>query len=248
MRCPTGISVSSLSDGLFVLHVPSDDNKQKVRTAAYVWMEPSGWLWGFHGLLVLLAGRCDSAERPRHRDADQDRHLCRENQQHQHQPGQVRSRTSGGSQINLLSSCLTTLVLLRSIKFTVGQGKEGIIDFTPGSELIVAKAKNGHLSVVRQPNALVFGWFRACRLASDVLTCVGGALDSLSDSWRAIDRTWRLFLLSVSFRRPPGWTPDDNCTCPPHRQEPSDSRPLPPSNHERRPRSASANRAPAAAT
>uniref|UniRef100_A0AAQ5YZH6 Myosin motor domain-containing protein n=1 Tax=Amphiprion ocellaris TaxID=80972 RepID=A0AAQ5YZH6_AMPOC len=34
-----------------------------------------------------------------------------------------------------------------SIKFTVGQGKEGIIDFTPGSELLVAKAKNGHLSV-----------------------------------------------------------------------------------------------------
>lgn len=43
-----------------------------------------------------------------------------------------------------------------SIKFTVSQGKEGIIDFTPGSELIVAKAKNGHLSVVRQPNTLVF--------------------------------------------------------------------------------------------
>lgn len=30
----------------------------------------------------------------------------------------------------------------------MGQGKEGIIDFTPGSELLVAKAKNGHLSVV----------------------------------------------------------------------------------------------------
>lgn len=29
-RSPAGISVSSLSDGLFVLHVPSDDNKQKV--------------------------------------------------------------------------------------------------------------------------------------------------------------------------------------------------------------------------
>lgn len=32
--CPAGVSVSSLSDGLFVLHVPADDNKQKVRTAA----------------------------------------------------------------------------------------------------------------------------------------------------------------------------------------------------------------------
>lgn len=28
---PAGISVSSLSDGLFVLHVPGDDNKQKVK-------------------------------------------------------------------------------------------------------------------------------------------------------------------------------------------------------------------------
>lgn len=46
--------------------------------------------------------------------------------------------------------------LLHSITFTVGQGKEGIIDFTPGSELIVAKAKNGHLSVVRQPITLAF--------------------------------------------------------------------------------------------
>lgn len=36
----------------------------------------------------------------------------------------------------------------RSIKFTVGQGKEGIIDFTSGSELLIAKAKNGHLAVV----------------------------------------------------------------------------------------------------
>ena len=33
LNCPSpaGISVSSLSDGLFVLHVPSDDNKQKVK-------------------------------------------------------------------------------------------------------------------------------------------------------------------------------------------------------------------------
>lgn len=35
-----------------------------------------------------------------------------------------------------------------SIKFSVAQGKEGIIDFTSGSELLIAKAKNGHLSVV----------------------------------------------------------------------------------------------------
>lgn len=31
-----------------------------------------------------------------------------------------------------------------------------MIDFTPGSELIVAKAKNGHLSVVRQTHPFVF--------------------------------------------------------------------------------------------
>ncbi|KAF3848169.1 hypothetical protein F7725_021197 [Dissostichus mawsoni] len=64
-----GISVSSLSDGVFVLHVPSEDNKQK---------------------------------------------------------GDV---------------------VLQSDHYSVAQGKEGIIDFTPGSELLVAKAKNGHLSV-----------------------------------------------------------------------------------------------------
>lgn len=40
------------------------------------------------------------------------------------------------------------LCLLNSIKFDLAQGKEGIIDFTSGSELLVAKAKNGHLSVV----------------------------------------------------------------------------------------------------
>uniref|UniRef100_A0A4W3IKF6 Myosin Ic, paralog b n=1 Tax=Callorhinchus milii TaxID=7868 RepID=A0A4W3IKF6_CALMI len=39
-------------------------------------------------------------------------------------------------------------IIQGSIKFTVGQGKEGIIDFTSGSELIISKAKNGHLSVV----------------------------------------------------------------------------------------------------
>lgn len=46
------------------------------------------------------------------------------------------------------SSVSLPLCCFPSIKFTMGQGKEGIIDFTPGSELLVAKAKNGHLSVV----------------------------------------------------------------------------------------------------
>uniref|UniRef100_A0A8B9TNK9 Unconventional myosin-Ic n=1 Tax=Anas platyrhynchos TaxID=8839 RepID=A0A8B9TNK9_ANAPL len=79
----TGISVSSLSDNLFVLHVHCEDNKQKV-------------------MGVEL---------------------------HPHSSG-------------LLS------ISLCSIKFTVGQGKEGIIDFISGSELLIAKAKNGHLTVV----------------------------------------------------------------------------------------------------
>lgn len=30
MNLPSGISVSSLSDGIFVLHVACEDNKQKV--------------------------------------------------------------------------------------------------------------------------------------------------------------------------------------------------------------------------
>lgn len=39
-------------------------------------------------------GWCGSAEWPRDRDLDQDCDLCRQNKQHQHQPGQVRSSDS----------------------------------------------------------------------------------------------------------------------------------------------------------
>uniref|UniRef100_A0A4W6BNS5 Myosin Ic, paralog b n=1 Tax=Lates calcarifer TaxID=8187 RepID=A0A4W6BNS5_LATCA len=91
-----GISVSSLSDGLFVLHVPSDDNKQK-------------------GDVVL---------------------------QSDHVIETLTKIAICADKINSIN------INQGSIKFTVGQGKEGIIDFTPGSELLVAKAKNGHLSVV----------------------------------------------------------------------------------------------------
>lgn len=35
-----------------------------------------------------------------------------------------------------------------SITFAGGPGRDGIIDFTTGSELLVTKAKNGHLAVV----------------------------------------------------------------------------------------------------
>ena len=38
--------------------------------------------------------------------------------------------------------------LLCSITFAGGPGRDGIIDFTPGSELLITKAKNGHLAVV----------------------------------------------------------------------------------------------------
>ncbi|XP_061923890.1 unconventional myosin-Ic-like isoform X1 [Entelurus aequoreus] len=90
-----GISVSSLSDGLFVLHVPSDDNKQK-------------------GDVVL---------------------------QSDHVIETLTKIAICGNKVNSIN------INQGSITFTVGQGKEGCIDFTPGSELLVAKAKNGHLSV-----------------------------------------------------------------------------------------------------
>ncbi|KAK5928882.1 hypothetical protein CgunFtcFv8_010164 [Champsocephalus gunnari] len=90
-----GISVSSLSDGVFVLHVPSEDNKQK-------------------GDVVL-----------------QSDHV-------------IETLTK----IAICSDKINSINIIQgSIKYSVAQGKEGIIDFTPGSELLVAKAKNGHLSV-----------------------------------------------------------------------------------------------------
>lgn len=38
--------------------------------------------------------------------------------------------------------------LASSITFAGGPGRDGIIDFTSGSELLITKAKNGHLAVV----------------------------------------------------------------------------------------------------
>ncbi|XP_066552170.1 unconventional myosin-Ic isoform X3 [Amia ocellicauda] len=91
-----GISVSSLSDGLFVLHVPCEDNKQK-------------------GDVVL---------------------------QSDHVIETLTKVAISAEKVNNIN------INQGSIKFTVGQGgKEGIIDFTSGSELLIAKAKNGHLSV-----------------------------------------------------------------------------------------------------
>lgn len=41
-----------------------------------------------------------------------------------------------------------THTLPSSITYAGGPGRDGIIDFTPGSELLITKAKNGHLAVV----------------------------------------------------------------------------------------------------
>ncbi|EMP37836.1 Myosin-Ic [Chelonia mydas] len=92
----TGISVSSLSDSLFVLHVRCEDNKQK-------------------GDVVL---------------------------QSDHVIETLTKTAMSADKINNVN------ISQGSIKFTIGQGKEGIIDFTSGSELLIAKAKNGHLAVV----------------------------------------------------------------------------------------------------
>uniref|UniRef100_A0A6Q2XC80 Unconventional myosin-Ic n=1 Tax=Esox lucius TaxID=8010 RepID=A0A6Q2XC80_ESOLU len=90
-----GISVSSLSDGVFVLHVPTEDNKQK-------------------GDVVL-----------------QSDHI-------------IETLTK----VAICADKIHSININQgSITFTVGHGKEGTIDFTSGSELLVAKAKNGHLSV-----------------------------------------------------------------------------------------------------
>ncbi|XP_066491218.1 unconventional myosin-Ic isoform X1 [Tiliqua scincoides] len=92
----TGISVSSLSDSLFVLHVLREDNKQK-------------------GDVVLQSDFVIEA---------------------------LTKIAICANKVNNIN------INQGSIKFTVGQGKEGIIDFTSGSELLIAKAKNGHLAVV----------------------------------------------------------------------------------------------------
>uniref|UniRef100_A0A4W5PCI2 Unconventional myosin-Ic n=1 Tax=Hucho hucho TaxID=62062 RepID=A0A4W5PCI2_9TELE len=90
-----GISVSSLSDGVFVLHVLTEDKKQK-------------------GDVVL---------------------------QSDHIIETLTKVAICADKVNSIN------INQGSITFMVGQGKEGIIDFTSGSELLVAKAKNGHLSV-----------------------------------------------------------------------------------------------------
>uniref|UniRef100_A0A2K5CKB6 Myosin IC n=1 Tax=Aotus nancymaae TaxID=37293 RepID=A0A2K5CKB6_AOTNA len=92
----TGISVSSLSDGLFVLHVQREDNKQK-------------------GDVVL---------------------------QSDHVIETLTKTALSADRVNNIN------INQGSITFAGGPGRDGTIDFTPGSELRITKAKNGHLAVV----------------------------------------------------------------------------------------------------
>lgn len=89
------ISVSSLSDGVFVLHVLNEDNKQK-------------------GDVVL---QCD------------------------HIVEAVTKLAIMADNVNSVN------ISQDSIRFAVARGKEGVVDFTSGSELRVAKGKNGHMQV-----------------------------------------------------------------------------------------------------
>lgn len=144
---PAGISVSSLSDGLFVLHVPSDDNKQKVGKHGritlnhYIWSKSNLTIYECFLKVTLFAGvftgRCGSAERPCDRDLDQDCDLLRQSKQHQHQPGQVRSRNTCNIHLALRlllllhaqaypgRKCLTLPVFLLQYKVYSGSGERG---------------------------------------------------------------------------------------------------------------------------
>lgn len=58
----------------------------------------------------------------------------------------------------------TEYALLSSIRFAIAKGKEGVIDFTSGSDLRVVKTKNGHLSVVRLTHTLMMRKYKAKEL------------------------------------------------------------------------------------
>ncbi|XP_026105337.1 unconventional myosin-Ic-like isoform X2 [Carassius auratus] len=90
-----GISVSSLSDGFFVLHFPTTDSKQK-------------------GDLVL---QCD--------------HVI-----------------EAVTKLAIMADKIHNVNISQdSIRFAIARGKEGVIDFTSGTDLRAVKTKNGHLSV-----------------------------------------------------------------------------------------------------
>lgn len=161
-----GISVSSLSDGMFVLHVASEDNKQKVSlkisylllislSAKLPALRVNMWtvlmsqgdvvLQNEHVIetltkVAICADKINSININQGRwVADAKLSFCK--------ILWVSRQISEFSIILLLIKSFA-FPLMDSIKFNVAQGKEGIIDFTSGSELLIAKAKNGHLSVV----------------------------------------------------------------------------------------------------
>lgn len=85
----------------------------------------------------VFTGRCGSAERPCDRDPDQDCHLLRQSKQHQHQPGQVRSRNTLNIHLALWlllllhaeaspgRKCPTLPVFLFQYKVYSGSGERG---------------------------------------------------------------------------------------------------------------------------
>ncbi|ETE60452.1 Myosin-Ic, partial [Ophiophagus hannah] len=150
----TGISVSSLSDNLFVLHVLRQDNKQKGDVVLQ-----SDFVIETLTKIAVSANKVNSVNINQGREEPSP------------DPGPPSSRLGAeawawialalGLPGRLLLGSLdqlplgskedrggSKLKLSSLIKFTVGQGREGIIDFTSGSELLIAKAKNGHLAVV----------------------------------------------------------------------------------------------------
>ncbi|KAL2297316.1 hypothetical protein Nmel_016615 [Mimus melanotis] len=130
----TGISVSSLSDNLFVLHVHCEDNKQKLRLSTACLPPlvlslspvPYSRVVGTKAMILKngLSFQGDVVLQSDH---------------------VIETLTKAAILANKINN---VNINQGSIKFTVGQGKEGIIDFISGSELLIAKAKNGHLTVV----------------------------------------------------------------------------------------------------
>uniref|UniRef100_A0A8C1X9K0 Myosin Ic, paralog a n=1 Tax=Cyprinus carpio TaxID=7962 RepID=A0A8C1X9K0_CYPCA len=105
-----GISVSSLSDGFFVLHIPTTDSKQK-------------------GDLVL---QCD--------------HVI-----------------EAVTKLAIMADKIHNVNISQdSIRFAIARGKEGVIDFTSGSDLRVVKTKNGHL--LNALCSMCYVWFALLNL------------------------------------------------------------------------------------
>lgn len=72
-----------------------------------------------------------------------------------------------------------THTLPSSITYAGGPGRDGIIDFTPGSELLITKAKNGHLAVVSgtwDQGVLAVLWYHSTHHPAAHLGPEGGAL------------------------------------------------------------------------